>query len=92
MDVEEAVVDLVVIWESIAYLLFMDVFGSVVYLLAVDVFESVVGYGEKADDKSGIWLGMNTLDPNITTIYIRISVEIINGFCWLWISEKLLSI
>ncbi len=54
MDVEEAVVDLVVIWKSIVYLLFMDVFGSVVYLLAVDVFESVVGYGEKADDKSVI--------------------------------------
>ncbi len=65
-DVEEPVVDLVVICESIVYLLVMDIFGSVVYLLAVDVyesvvyllavdvFESVVGYGEKTDDESGI--------------------------------------
>ncbi len=41
MDVEEAVVDLVVIWKSIVYLLFMDVYESVVYLFAVDVLESV---------------------------------------------------
>jgi hypothetical protein len=65
-DVEEPVVDLVVICESIVYLLVMDIFGSVVYLLAVDVYESVVyllavvvcesvvRYEEKADEKPGI--------------------------------------
>jgi hypothetical protein len=66
VDFGEVVVDLVVICESIVYLLVMDIFGSMVYLLAVDVYESViyllvvvvcesvVRYEEKADDKPGI--------------------------------------
>ncbi len=57
MNVGEAVVNLVVVCES------------VVDLLAVDVYESVVGYGEKADDKPGIWLAIHTPNPDITTIY-----------------------
>ncbi len=78
--------------ESVVYLLVVDVFGSVVYLLVVDICESFVGFGEKADDKPGIWLAIHSPNPNITTIYNRISVEIINGSCWLWMSKKLLSI
>jgi hypothetical protein len=37
MDVGEAVVDLVVVFGSVVYLLAMDVLGSVIYLMAVDV-------------------------------------------------------